>query len=186
VLPLDPERTVRLRDGTEVRLRSIRGDDASALTALYDRLSLESAYQRFFTVMRRLPPDWAWILADVDRDRQAAIVAAGPDGALVGVARDGREAGADEAEIALVVQDAWRGRGLGATLLSALLVHAEGRGITRFRAYVFADNHRMLRLIGELGVVSERSLAKGIVSPRFTRRRGPETGPAGPRSRVGR
>jgi len=40
-----------------VRLRPIRPEDAAALTQLYDRLSPESAYQRFFTVMRRLPPD---------------------------------------------------------------------------------------------------------------------------------
>jgi len=40
-----------------LRLRPIRPEDAAALTQLYDRLSSESVYQRFFTVMRRLPPD---------------------------------------------------------------------------------------------------------------------------------
>ena len=113
-----------------MRLRPIRPEDAAALTQLYDRLSPESAYQRFFTVMRRLPPDWARILAGVDHDRNAAIVAAGPDGGLVGVARYGTLPGADEAEIALVVEDGWQHRGLGTILLSALLEHAESRGIT--------------------------------------------------------
>jgi RimJ/RimL family protein N-acetyltransferase len=185
VLPLGPERTVRLHDGTEVRLRPIRADDATALTVLYDRLSPESAYQRFFTVMRRLPPDWARILADVDLDRRAAIVAVDAHEALVGVTRYSRDAGADEAEIALVVQDACQGRGLGTALLSALLAHAERRGITAFRAYVLADNHRMLRLIDELGVVSERSLDQGIVSLRFTRRHGPAPQRTGSRVQVG-
>jgi RimJ/RimL family protein N-acetyltransferase len=153
-----------------VLLRPIRPGDAPALTQLYDRLSPESAYQRFFAVMRRLPPDWARILADVDHDRRAAIVAAGPDGELIGVARYGTEPGADAAEIAVVVQDAWQGRGLGTILLSALLDHAVSRGITKFLAYVLADNHRMLRLIGRQGVVTERSHDQGIVSLRFTRR----------------
>jgi RimJ/RimL family protein N-acetyltransferase len=153
-----------------VRLRPIRPDDAGALTALYDRLSLESAYQRFFTVMRRLPPDWARTLADVDHDRRAAIGAVDPDSELVGVARYDWDAASDEAEIALVVQDAWQNRGLGTILLAALVDHAISRGIARFRAYVLADNHRMLRLIGELGLVSERSLDQGVVSLRFTRR----------------
>jgi acetyltransferase len=151
-------------------LRPIRSDDAAALTQLYDRLSPESAYQRFFAVMRRLPPDWARILADVDHDRRSAIVAAGPGGELVGVARYGTVPGADEAEIALVVEDAWQHRGLGTILLSALLDHAESRGIARFLAYVLADNHRMLRLIGRLGVVTERTLDQGVVTIRFTRR----------------
>jgi RimJ/RimL family protein N-acetyltransferase len=168
-----------------VLLRPIRPDDAGALTALYDRLSPESAYQRFFTMMRRLPTEWARILANVDHDRRAAIVAVGPDGELVGVARYGWDAGSDEAEIAVVVQDAWQGRGLGRILLTALLAHADGRGITRFRAYILADNHRMLHLIGELGLVGERSLDQGVVSLRFTRRPDRESRPAGPAPDIG-
>ena len=135
-----------------MRLRPIRSEDAAALTPLYDRLSPESAYQRFFTVMRRLPPDWARILAGVDHDRNAAIVA---DGSRRRASSRSRATacspGADEAEIALVVEDGWQRRGLGTILLSALLDHAGSRGITRFLAYVLADNQRMLRLIEPAG-----------------------------------
>jgi acetyltransferase len=173
--PADVERPVRLRDGSRVLLRPIRPDDEEALTALYARLSPESAYQRFFTVMRRLPPDWARILANVDYDRRMAIVAVAPDGALVGVARYAHEPATDAAEIALVVQDAWQGRGLGTILLEDLLRYATQRGIARFRAYVLADNHRMLRLVGRLGRVTERSLAQGVVTLTFIR---PLTGSA--------
>jgi RimJ/RimL family protein N-acetyltransferase len=120
--------------------------------------------------MRRLPPDWARILATVDQDRQAAIVAVGPDDQLVGVARYGCPPGSDEAEIALVVQDGWQGRGLGTLLLTALLEHGQSHGLTRFRAYVLATNQRMLHLIEELGVVDERALDQGVVSIGFTRR----------------
>jgi hypothetical protein len=55
--------------------------------ALYGRLSPLTAYQRFFTVMRRLPPDWTHILANVDYDRRMAIVALDPGDELIGVAR---------------------------------------------------------------------------------------------------
>ena len=47
-------RRVVLRDGAPVTLRAIRPADEPALTALYERLSPRSAYQRFFAVMRRL------------------------------------------------------------------------------------------------------------------------------------
>jgi RimJ/RimL family protein N-acetyltransferase len=78
--PRELERAVSLRDGTVVRLRPIRPEDAPRLVEMYDRLSRHSAYQRFFTVMRRLPPDWAQMLATVDYRRRLAIVAehAGP------------------------------------------------------------------------------------------------------------
>ena len=57
--PRELERTVRLANGAVVRLRPIRPDDAPRLVALYGRLSQHTAYQRFFTVLKRLPPDWA-------------------------------------------------------------------------------------------------------------------------------
>ena len=88
----------------------------------------------------------------------------------MGVARYSVLADPGEAEIALVVEDAWQGRGLGTILLAALLEHAESRGIPRFLAYVLADNHRMVRLIGRVGRVTEHSVSGGVASLRFTRR----------------
>jgi hypothetical protein len=125
---LDSPRTIHLRGGTEVLLRPIRPGDAPELTRLYDRLSPESAYQRFFAVMRRLPPDWARILADVGHDRRAAIVALGPRGELVGVARYSALADPGEAEIALVVQDAWQGRGWGRSSCRRLWIMPRAAG----------------------------------------------------------
>jgi len=171
---------VVLRAGGTVRLRAIEDDDAPALTSLYESLSPETAYQRFFTVMRRLPPDWARILASVDHDRRMAIVAVGPDAGLVGVARYAWDPAAQEAEIALVVQDGWQGRGLGTILLRELLAYAEARDIRRFRAYVLADNQRMLKLVSRVGAIIERRLEQGVVSLAFTRAPDGPASPPGP------
>jgi RimJ/RimL family protein N-acetyltransferase len=159
--PMEP---VILTDGTPVTLRHIRPEDESALTALYERLSPESSYQRFFTVMRRLPPDWVHILANVDYDRRMAIVALGPGGELIGVARYAYDERVREAEIAIVVEDRWQGRGLGTRLLGELVGYAEGRGIRRFRAFVLADNLRMLNLIRRVTRILDRKLDSGVVS----------------------
>ncbi len=155
---------VTLTDGTEVALRPIRPDDESALTALYERLSPQTAYQRFFTVMRRLPPDWAHILANVDYDRRMAIAAIGPDGELIGVARYAYDGRAQEAEIAIVIEDRWQGRGLGTLLLGDLIGYAEGMGIRRLRAYVLGDNLRMLKLIRRVTTIVDRKLESGVLS----------------------
>jgi acetyltransferase len=156
--------TVVLKDGAIVTLRPIRPEDEGALTALYGRLSPQSSYQRFFTVMRRLPPNWAHILANVDYERTMAIVALGPGDDLIGVARYTYDRRSDEVELAIVVDDPWQGRGLGTRLLGELVDYAKQKGLRRFRAYVLADNLRMLKLIRRVATIVDRKLDSGVVS----------------------
>ena len=157
-------RGVTLKDGTTAVLRPIRPEDEPELSALYARLSPETAYQRFFTVMARLPPSWAHILANVDYERRMAIVAVGPDNELIAVARYDLDEAGNEAEIAIVVQDQWQGKGIGAMLLADLLSYAEAKGIRRFRAYVLTDNRRMLDMLSRLAEVLERHNERGVTS----------------------
>jgi RimJ/RimL family protein N-acetyltransferase len=171
--PKELEREVTLRDGARVRLRPIRPEDQDRLIAFYDRLSRHTAYQRFFTVMKRLPPDWAHLLANVDYERRLALLAEhGPPEApeLVGVARYEATAQADTAEIAFVIQDAWQNRGLGTLMLDALLTAAEARGIRRFRAYVLTSNTRMIDLLVRFTDVRERATSSGVTELLLVRR----------------
>lgn len=163
--PRGLEGTVTLRDGARVRIRPIRPDDAPRLCALYDRLSADTAYQRFFTVMRRLPPDWARVFATVDYRRRLALVAehdAGGEPELIGVGRYECSEKSDLPEVAFVVQDGWQGKGLGTVLLQELLRAGAARGITRFRAYVLADNVRMLDLLARLTDVLDSRTEDGV------------------------
>lgn len=164
--PTELERAVQLRDGSELRLRPIRPDDAPRLVELYDRLSRHTAYQRFFTVMRRLPPNWARVLASVDYHRRLALVGEhGPE--LVAVARYEPTDEPDTVEVAFVVQDEYQGKGIGTILLHALLDAAQARGIHRFRAYVLAENSRMLDLLARFTHVRERRFQNGVVNTLF-------------------
>ena len=133
--PRELERDVTLKNGARVHVRPIRPEDASRLVAVYQRLSFQSSYQRFFTAVRRLPPNWARFLATVDYHRRLASVAehAAADGpGLLAVAR--YEPSQDDApEVAFVVLDAWQNVGLGTILFQALLDAAMARGIRRFR-----------------------------------------------------
>ncbi|HEY7868168.1 MAG TPA: GNAT family N-acetyltransferase [Methylomirabilota bacterium] len=171
--PKELEREIQLRDGARLRLRPIRSDDQERLIAFYDGLSRYTAYQRFFTVMKRLPPDWAHLLANVDYQRRLALIAEhGPAEApeLVGVARYEPTGHADTAEVAFVIQDAWQNRGLGTILLDALLEAAEARGIERFRAWVLAGNARMIDLLARFTDVRERRTDSGVTELVFRRK----------------
>jgi L-amino acid N-acyltransferase YncA len=161
---------VVLRDGAVVRLRPIVPADAPRLVALYDRLSLDTRYHRFFSAMRRLPTDWAKFLSTVDYRTRLALVAESPDDpdALIAVARYEPAGTPDTAEVAFVVQDGWQDRGLGTLLFTRLLRAAAVNGIRRFRAWVLADNRRMLDLIARHGRVERRTLEQGVVELSFT------------------
>jgi GNAT superfamily N-acetyltransferase len=174
--PRELERWATLKDGARVRIRPIRPDDAPRLVALYDRLSADTAYQRFFTVLRRLPPDWARLFATVDYHRRLALVAErdiGGEPELIGVGRYEASETSDVPEAAFVVQDEWQGRGLGTALLQDLLRAGVVRGITRFRAYVLADNVRMLDMLRCLTDILESRMEHGVAELVFAPRDAP-------------
>ena len=174
--PAELEHEITLKDGTVVHIRPIRPDDAPRLQQLHSRLSLQTAYQRFFTIVKRLTSDWAQILATVDYQRRLALVVEAPGGAepeLIAVGRyDALDAldEKDTVEIAFVVQDGWQNRGLGTILFDEILRAAAARSYRRFRAYVLADNRRMLDLITRFTRIESRKTEQSVTELVFTLR----------------
>jgi GNAT superfamily N-acetyltransferase len=128
-----------------VRLRPIRQDEGPRLLALYDRLSPESLYFRFFAVpdKDRARADY---LAQVDYATRYALVAE-IGGEIGGVARWERDlADPSRAEVAFTVADDLQGRGLGSLLFRRLATLARAQGIATFEAEVLPNNEKMLRV----------------------------------------
>ena len=168
----DPEQGVTLRNGASVRVRTIRPDDEPRLIALCRRLSPRTVYERFFS-FRRLLPEEAHALANIDDRRRMAVVAEVDDGQepeLIGVARYGPSNEGTTADIGLVVADGWQGLGLGSLLLEEILRAGEQRGIHEFSADVLTDNRRALRLLARHTAIERRTVAGGVTSVVFSRR----------------
>jgi acetyl coenzyme A synthetase (ADP forming)-like protein len=150
-----------LADGGTVHIRPITPEDSAALLAFHSRLSDETIHLRFFSNHRHLRPDEVDRFTHVDHVQRMALVAVLHD-QIVAVARyDG--IGADEAEVAFVVEDAHQGRGLGTLLLEHLAAFARTRGIHRFIAETLVGNRRMRGVFRDAGFVDHGQYDGGVV-----------------------
>lgn len=164
--PAKWESDVVLADGGVVRLRPIRQEDDDALMALYERLSDESLYLRFFSPVPRPTAHQLERLVQIDyRDRLALVAVLGDD--VVAVARYDRVSG-DEAEVAFTVQDDQQGRGLGTLMLEHLVAIARENGIHGFVADTLPSNRKMLDVFRNAGFEIDRTFESGTVRVAFS------------------
>lgn len=173
--PLELSEQAYLDDGTPVEFRAIRPDDAPRLERLFYRLSPESLYLRFFTPMTRPSATMIQRLTNVDYVDRLALVAV-IDDEVVGVARFDRLAASappgmkvdpGEAEAAVIVEDAWQGRGIATRLLWRLTAAAGARGVDTFTGTIMAANRRMVGLLTVMGEDVELELSGGEYQARL-------------------
>jgi acetyltransferase len=130
-----------LNDGTRVAIRPIRPDDKHELAEGLERLSDESVQRRFLAPKARFTQAELRYLTEVDGHDHVALVAERLDR----VADD-----PETAEMAIVVADAFQGRGLGSLLADALAEAALEHGVRRFSATILSDNHAVQRVLSRL------------------------------------
>jgi GNAT superfamily N-acetyltransferase len=148
-LPAPRGDLVELDDGAVVAIRRIEPADAYPLLRMFDRLSPESIYHRFFSPMPRPRRAALLHLAGLDHELHEALVAT-VEHEIVAVARyDGRP-GENDAEVAVIVDDEWQDRGLGTRLLHRLARVGARRGLVAFRATVLGENRRALPFLRRL------------------------------------
>jgi GNAT superfamily N-acetyltransferase len=164
-------RDLLLRDGTTVRLRSLRHSDKGKLIALFRRCSPESIRYRFLSTIKSLPKEMLERLLTVDGAKQVALVVVQGEGAderIVAVGRYNVELARPQvAEVAFLVEDAFQKRGIGTLLLDHLVEVARQHGITHFSADVLVDNHVMLSVFRKAGYALTSSASYGVTHLEF-------------------
>jgi L-amino acid N-acyltransferase YncA len=145
-------RIVTLRDGASILVRPIAPEDKSLELDVFERLSEDSRYRRFFMSLRSLSPRMLAYFTEVDHSDREAVIAIEPSsGRALGVARYGRLSEDPEAaEVAVAVVDDWHRRGVARALLAELSARAQDEGLRRFVAFVQADNRDALALFGRV------------------------------------
>ncbi|TMS00346.1 GNAT family N-acetyltransferase [Nonomuraea basaltis] len=140
---------VLLRDGGIAHVRPLRPTDREALHELVARSSERSAYLRFFTGGRNTAHSYMDRVTG-EEYRGHALVAS-VKGRLVAVAEyipmdDGR------ADLAILLDDAVHGNGLGTLLLEHIALDAAAHGVRELVADVLGENRAMLRVLRDLGL----------------------------------
>ncbi len=148
--PAELEYEARLRDGTPVKVRPIRPEDAGLEQRFFDGLSERSRFQRFMQYLPRLSPRMLARFTQLDYDRELALVAL-LHGEFIAVGRYAPNQDGETAEFALTVADAWQGKGLGRALLERLKVEAKKAGYRALYGNILEANHDMLELALRLG-----------------------------------
>jgi GNAT superfamily N-acetyltransferase len=135
-----------LPGGQAILVRAASPEDGERLRHMFARLSPMSIYQRFHSPFPRVP-EWAVAHAvEVDHRDKLSLVAL-VDGEIVGQALYVRLARSDEADVAVVVEDAWQRHGIGSLLLSRLAEEARRRGIGALTGAVLHENSAMRALL---------------------------------------
>lgn len=156
-----------LRDGSAVTIRLSRPADTAGVQALHERCSEESRYERYFTPMNTWREDHLRRVSGGHRgatlvvtDEQDVIMALGN---VFPIGPDE----ADAAEMAVIVDDAWHGRGVGAALTERLIEVARRMEFARMVAYVLATNRPMRALLASSSLawtpVADHDLGPAVV-----------------------
>jgi acetyl coenzyme A synthetase (ADP forming)-like protein len=153
-------------DGRTVRIRPIRAHDSEKVLQLYERLSPESMYLRFFSPVPAEMARRTERLTQVDQDEHVVIVAELGDD-LVAMARYDRQPPGDAAEVAFVVDDDHQSRGLGTLLLEHLAAIGRDQGIRQFVATTLPQNHRMLEVFRDAGYEVASRFEQGAIDVSF-------------------
>ncbi|MCW5552400.1 MAG: GNAT family N-acetyltransferase [Verrucomicrobiae bacterium] len=138
-----------LSGGATVRFRHLRPDDESFIADAAKTASRETLLHRFFSPIRRVPPELLHQLLAINRDRETCVlgvVASSESTRIVCGARYVRLAQPATAEIALTVHDDFQRRGLGTFMVRLLARLARAEGLRWFEAEVMASNERMLHV----------------------------------------
>lgn len=170
--PSQYQSTVRLNDGTVVKIRPIRPEDEPRIAALHQTLSERSVRLRWFQPLQlglRTAHERLIRVCFSDYDRDLALIVEAPragghaDDEIIAVGRLSKTHGQTSAEFAIVISDAWQHRGLGSELLRRLVQVGKDEGLSEITADILPDNLDMRRICEKVGFKLEYAPGDSVV-----------------------
>ena len=139
-------------------LRPIRPEDEPLEHEMLTSLSEKTLKERFFQVIKQITHEMHVRLCNIDYEREIAIVAeirTGDKKRMIGMGRLIIEPDLKKAEFAVVVHDAFQGKGLGYKLVDMVIGIGHEKGVEEIYGFVLSDNLKMLNMCSKLGCTIE-------------------------------
>jgi len=156
-----------LADGSTVEIRPACPTDYEAIKAMFESMSPDNIYLRFFSMSRTAAQGQAWRICREPRPGDVTLLAIA-DGQVVGVASYApTKASPPQAEVAFAVADHMHHKGIATLLLEHLVSHAGSQHVTALTAQTLTENTAMLRVFSDAGLPVLRKAADGAVDLTF-------------------
>ena len=154
--PEQYQKTSRLSDGTKIFLRPIKPTDDDMMIELFNSLSRDTVFLKFFSSMKTLTKEQLEKITHIDYKKEMAIVALVLENGAERTVAVGRYARVDDepgyAEFAIVVQDSYQGHGIGTEVLWSLAHVAKLEGVKVIVGYIMSENSRMFSVLKRSGL----------------------------------
>lgn len=152
--PIQYINPILLDDGTLVQLRPIHPIDAEQAKVFHSKLSEKSLRDRFLGYIPTVNEKLINRLTKIDYNKEMAIVAeiiTEDSKEAVGVARVVGEKEANRAEFAIILADAWHGKGLGSKMTDYMIKVAKNMAFEQVYALLFSHNTQMIEIFKNKG-----------------------------------
>jgi uncharacterized protein (TIGR00369 family) len=147
------------RTATAVRIRPATAADRPALAEMLARCTESTRSQRFLAPLRSFPEPYL-TEALAGHPDHFALVAATPT-ATVALASCRATAG-ETADLGVLVEDAWQRQGIGTSLLTRLLEHADRRGLRTLKATMAPEQDWIMWALRDAGTCTARLSAGAL------------------------
>jgi acetyltransferase len=153
--PFQYARDIEIADGVTGLIRPIRGEDEPLIRELFKNLSDETIMFRFCQRLVDMPHEKLSRYCQIDYERELAFVTVIKDGDnrehIIGDVRISKLPDLENAELAILVDDRWQGRGMGNILMEYCIGIAREAGLKSLWMEILKSNSRMRALGGKFG-----------------------------------
>lgn len=146
----EPAIELQTHSGLELSVRPVRKDDGPQLQAFFARVTPEDLRFRFLTALLKVSEEQIAAMIDVDHKQTEDFLAfAGGD--LVATAMVAGDPSRERAEVAIVVRDDFKHKGIGWSLLNHVADYARALGIKTLESVENRQNRAAIEVERDSG-----------------------------------